>query len=267
MKKVIMRIGAISLAVFMLAGCSNTNQKDTDETFAERSKRTIAEKETTIAETTAAITTIMEETEAETTAPPTTVFEASVNQGEDLTRGVWTDNVYTNAYAGITFTLPEGFTANSDEELALLMQIGAEALGEAGSGYSQETLENVASLYDMFAMDLTTGSNILIVFENLSVNSVFGMFADENAYLEIRQSQVEAMEEQGITYTFSDISDHQIGDQTYKMITTKTSMEVAGIEIEMENAYLVKKIDNYIVSITITAAGGGDMNTMISAFQ
>lgn len=269
MKKLMMRLSVLVLAGMMLAGGSNTSStKSNDETATEREKKTITDKESEETEEVTTAATTIEETTIETTEETTAATEVEfASGGGTLTRGIWEDNVYTNDFAGITFTAPDGFVINDDEEIAAMMQIGADVLGEGGADFPQEVLDNIASLYDMVAMDMSTGSSVMVMFENLTANSALGAVVDESLYLESLKAQLEQMEAAGLIYTLGDVEDYEIGGQAYKMLTATTTMESAGISVEMGQAYIVKKIDNYIAAIVITAGGGMDLDTMISTFE
>ena len=43
-----------------------------------------------------------------------------------LTRGTWTGDEYANEFAGVRFTMPEGFVKLSDEELSEALSLGQE---------------------------------------------------------------------------------------------------------------------------------------------
>lgn len=86
------------------------------------------------------------------------------NEDVDFSRGIITEDTYTNDYSGINFELPEGWRFMSDEEIKQTMGVG---LDVSGSGLDADTMVK-QSIYDCAACDMITGNNIIFVYEDLS---------------------------------------------------------------------------------------------------
>ena len=91
---------------------------------------------------------------------------SKVSEGKaQLTRGENDGVVYRNRFLGFRFTKPESWMYYTDEEVAALTNMTAEMLG---SDKFAQTLAENPSIYDMMAVDLQTGSNVYMGYENLS---------------------------------------------------------------------------------------------------
>lgn len=96
-------------------------------------------------------------------------------------RGGWSGDVYTSEYLSLSFTLPAGWHAHSDAEIAAAMGMAANLLGDAGA-YLPADLDVFT---DMTASNPATGANVQILFERLP----FAVSIDE--YIEISQEGIE----------------------------------------------------------------------------
>lgn len=82
---------------------------------------------------------------------------------QDYTPGVWTDGVYTSEFLNLQFTLPEGWSAASQEELDALMQQAMdqskEADPETAKGYENGKVKNA---YELKA-DQENGEGMVVI--------------------------------------------------------------------------------------------------------
>lgn len=101
-----------------------------------------------------------------------------------MVRGTVEGEVYTNTTAGLKFTKPAAWVYSTDEELAALMDAGAEVVGIEDL---EEALEDTGTVYDMMATDPTTGTNVNILYENLAKS--FASKMTEEQYVEVLRDQ------------------------------------------------------------------------------
>jgi len=105
----------------------------------------------------------------------TTLLVACGNNGNDsggnvttsgFTRGTWSGNVFTNNQLGVTFTMPAGWVAATDAEMAAVMGLGVDMMG---LDMTPEMLElaGVTTVQDMMASNPTTGAMVQIMAERL----------------------------------------------------------------------------------------------------
>lgn len=172
-------------------------------------------------------------------------------------RGAWDGDTYTNEFSGIRFTLPAGWEAMTDEEIAELMSISTEAMGESDADIS-EYLEQTSSFYDAFVMNPQTNSNIIFGFENLSV--LGGALINEETYLDLAQNHIGS----GMPYDYTigeTYSDYTIGGRNYKC------MDVTFGDLPMSQHYLVSKVGSTACLIIVTVAGGDTLDGILSGFD
>ena len=97
-----------------------------------------------------------------------TVLTSDEGRYTIITRGRWDGNVYINEYLGLRFNLPNEWISASDDDIAMLAGISLDI-----SGLDQELpddfweIAGISMLWDMWAMDMTTGSNVQIIYEAL----------------------------------------------------------------------------------------------------
>ena len=167
---------------------------------------------------------------------------------KEIARGKWEDNVYTSEFAELKFTLPEGWTRSTDEEIAAMMQLGATMLEDEGK-YNAE-IAKLTSVYDMLAKSADQTSNIQVMMEKVALS------ADE--YAETLKTSLEQL-----SYNIGETTEKTIGGNTYKAVTA--TVDISGMK--MEQSYYVRKEGDYIVGIIVTASGDVTTDSIMSNFQ
>lgn len=184
-----------------------------------------------------------------------TINNEDANNSEktvEVSRGQWQDNVYSNDFAKLKFNLPEGWNYSSDEEIAALMNVGAEALNE-----DQQKLAELAeqmSLYDMVANDPSTGASVMVMFEKttLKVNTDF--------YINQLKTNLEAVTT--MEYEIGDTTTQKVGGEEYTVLTTKVPA------YNMVQKYYIKQEGNYFIDILVTYLEGSvELENIMSNFQ
>ncbi len=178
-------------------------------------------------------------TEVPTETPTATPEKETVLQ----VRGSWENNVYTNTFLGLSYTLPEDWQAATDEEILSMMGLGAELLGKKED--LEKSLESQQSIYDFYVVNDTTGSNINISFENLSL-SIGGILYSEEDYADVVTQQLQSLE--GMTYIIGAYEEVTLGDKTF--LKVPATVEYSGIS--MEQQYYFHKEGKYMCSIILT---------------
>jgi hypothetical protein len=173
-----------------------------------------------------------------------------------LVRGSWNDDVYTNEFADIRFTLPEGWLAATDEEIANLMGLAAETL-EDEDKWAVEAAK-LTTVYDMMAQDPATGNNIIVMFENLSM-VIGGTSMSEEDYLKSAKEQVASMSL--MDYTFNEPYHTEIGGVQY--LTSRAD----SADIGLSQYYLMHKQDKYMVALIVTIFDETDAEDIIGQFS
>ena len=161
---------------------------------------------------------------------------------DTISRGIWTGNVYTNGFAGITFDMPDsGWITMSDDEMMSMAGLGAEILVEAGMEFSLADIGD-AGMIDMMAVDYLNNSNVIISY--LKLNPMESLLLDETAYLQQAKEQYAQL---GIIAA-GDIEEKTLGKNTfYRMDVTSFFGEIN------YQAVYVCRISDCMIMITITS--------------
>lgn len=181
--------------------------------------------------------------------------EGSADAEKELTRGTCADNVYTSDYSNLTFTAPEGWTFSSDEEIAAMMGVGLEALEDSNLQLNEELLEQQV-IYDTMALNQETGSSVIIMYENLAVSGSNNI--TEEDYLDTCKEQMGDADT--YNYTFGDVTERQVGSDTYKGIMAELT------DYGASQYYCVHKMDGYMLCIVASAFGGEDIDGIMGCF-
>lgn len=208
---------------------------------------------------------------SETNTPASSASSTTTGAGDasgesdagTLERGLWEDGVYTSDFAGIRFTLPEGWLSASDEEIASLMGLGTELMVEGGQPITQELVE-LRTLTDMMASNPAIGTNVIITFENMGLVPG-GSQIDATGYLEIVSQQVDGMTAGGITYSMGDITTEMLGQKEYAAMSAEMLVEAANST--MRQYYYAERVGNYIVLIVLSGADEADITLAQSSFS
>ena len=163
---------------------------------------------------------------------------------KELSRGVWTENVFTSEFSGITFTMPEGWASGTDEEIAALMQVGIDNLTAAGTEVDAEALK-AGIVYDMLARDTVSNGSVTISFEQVEEPSDGAEKTPEELYVEQLITQVLTFQPDVV---FGEIGAASIGEHSYTRVDSSVSIDGIGIT----QTYLVRKIGNFIQTIVIS---------------
>lgn len=171
----------------------------------------------------------------------------------EISRGEWQDNKYVNDFAGIKFNLPEGWEKYSDEQIAQLMNIGAEALNE-----DQQKLAELAEqtgVYGMVVNNPSTGANVMVLIEKPILK------VTPESYLTSLKQQLELVE--AMDYEIGNIYTKEIGGVEYYGLDAEAS--VSGIT--MGQNYFSKAVEDCIVSIIVTTTAEGQLEEIVNCFE
>lgn len=157
--------------------------------------------------------------------------------GSKLERGTVENGVYISEYSGLTFSPAEGWEFWSDEDILKLIEATEGRMSESErEKYDQGKGKTV---YDAIA---SSGSaSVFIIYENLALTK-YGTNYTESDYAEVLSTLLSG-------YTISDPEELTIGGNTYLSVTATATVEEDTILCQQ---YLLRRIDNYMLSILIT---------------
>lgn len=128
----------------------------------------------------------VEEPTPEPTPAPTPEPTPTPTPEPEYTPGERTETGYTNAALGLQFTLPANMVMASDEEIDAMMAAGAEIMYEdPETGEQMLDYAQLTTVYEMVAVDVTNGSNVMIVCEKLPLEAT-----TEEQYIEALRAQM-----------------------------------------------------------------------------
>ena len=221
----------VLLALFiMLMGCASSPSSSPNSTAS------TSDEDTTI---------------SESVVPEETV--TTINEQIVIERGSINDNLYTNASINVNIEVPEGNVALSDEQLNSLVITSAESKGIENF---QDAIDSQDVTYDFGMIDPTGNGSVLVGIENLEVEGAEGLVNNEEEYFSFVKASL--VQNQGTEYTFSDIYDFQMFDDTW---TALNAMDSAN---GVNSTIIVKCYGKYVVSIIYNYTATTDPSVVLS---
>ncbi len=181
----------------------------------------------------------------------------SGEEEKTISRGTLNGNVYSSEFLGIKFTKPDSWIYSSDEQIASVMNVGMDMLD--ANEFAKKATE-LASVYDMMAVDSSTGNNISITYENLKMSGSTDISYDDYiANLKNMMGNLSAITSVG----FEEASTIDLGSQEF----TKLAAHVSYGNVDCDQVYYLKKVGNYMAIIILTVMDGTDETTYEAMFS
>ncbi len=182
---------------------------------------------------------------------------------EGFKRGSVSGKTYTSEFGGIKFTAPSEWVYSTDEQILSMMNIALDVTGNDNE-LTKQLLEQ-AVIYDAQAMNVTTGENVIIMYENLRKEGINPDTITAEGYLDIVKSQLENMS--GVTYSdFSDYEKVRLGNKEFlrfKLTSTYGTLNYSCSQIQY-----VRKTGDFIMAIIVSSgAEKRDMTVYEDCFE
>lgn len=182
---------------------------------------------------------------------------------EGFKRGSVSGKTYTSEFGGIKFTAPSEWVYSTDEQILSMMNIALDVTGNDNE-LNKQLLEQ-AVIYDAQAMNVTTGENVIIMYENLRKEGINPDTITAEGYLDIVKSQLENMS--GVTYSdFSDYEKVRLGNKEFlrfKLTSTYGTLNYSCSQIQY-----VRKTGDFIMAIIVSSgAEKRDMTVYEDCFE
>lgn len=175
-------------------------------------------------------------------------------QKTEFSMGKWKDDTYENEFLGVKFNMPEGWTYSSDEEIAEMMNVGAELLNDDQKVAAE--IAKLTSVYYMVANNPSTGDSVSILSEK--------PLMDVTAEYYLNQLKTQLTSVESMSYEVKNISKEEVAGREYETLLVTATM--SGIEVSQK--YYVYKMDEYFVCIITTSLNGETgINDMMKSFE
>lgn len=167
-------------------------------------------------------------------------------------RGTVENGSYNNEAFGVSFEAPADWYFLTDEEIAQTMGSTAEKL------YGENVLEDMDYIYDLYCVDMETGTTVSVNYENLGT---IGQFTEANQYLETVLAQLLSSSNPGITAT--ELSVIKVDGTAVPCLNI--TLEASGQTIY--ESIIVKKIGTWIGTVTLASLDEAEIKTLAESIS
>ena len=182
--------------------------------------------------------------------------DTSADENKKLARGTFNGDVYESAYSGLKFSKPESWVYYTDEEMAAVLNLGVEYLGDKFA----EAAETITSVYDMMVVDSLTGTNLSVGYENLNLSFLSNL--TEKQYIEAVKAQFATITTMDVVFSDETETVSLSGNDYLRSICTVTSNGVT-----MTQIYYLRNIDGYMNFIIVTLVDGYEVADIEAMFN
>ncbi|MBQ1404693.1 MAG: hypothetical protein II436_06420 [Oscillospiraceae bacterium] len=204
-------------------------------------------------------------TESETAAPTASVTDDPTEEETEtvtepeITRGIVEDNVYTNAFLGLRFTLPERQSFLSEKEIAQTNGISTVPLTDE---MLRETLKNVPVVIDM--QTRPTAGNYPFVNISYQDLDTFRPVANAKEYFEqSRESTLALFKSYGFENTSFEVETCELAGRTCDCAVIQASYGSSEIYEKMIGI----ASGHYLVMITLNGSDEASAETLLDGFS
>jgi hypothetical protein len=165
--------------------------------------------------------------------------------------GAFDGNAYANEYFGMTFSLPDGWSIPTDEQIKEIAGITDEMLGKAGADLSKEE-----TVYLAYAMKYPYGyadgfnPNMNIVTTNLGLYG-FAVKSNSDFLGQALEQMKKQLEGTDMSFEFSEIAEQKIGGVDFAVVDSTSTY--FGMEFSQRMLCTIRR--NYAVMITFSWMG------------
>ena len=184
------------------------------------------------------------------------IQDAGQELNKSVTRGVISGDIYSSTYSGLSFTKLANWRYYTDAELSQAMNAGSQILDQ---DTFEQALASMATVYDMMAIDDTTGNNIIVSYENLTLSNSTSITLE--AYMAAVEQQLSA--QTGFSITPGAKQNVTLSGKSYY----RAAYTITYSGITMSQFYYVRKLDKYMNGIIITVVDGTPIATLEAMFH
>ena len=183
---------------------------------------------------------------------------SDVNEKEiEYEKGLVENGVYTNSLLNIRFTPTENMVISTEEEMLANYENGAELIKNGSESLKNIDFSSFDIINELAATDVTTGSNIQIIAEKVSLSNL-----TPKQYISATFAQYNNIEGFELTNQ-TEIEDYELCGVVY----SKSTATINYSDIELNQTYLCTNSADRIVCIIITSMSESDTNTFLDCFS
>ncbi|NCC67487.1 MAG: hypothetical protein EOM14_04725 [Clostridia bacterium] len=179
------------------------------------------------------------------------------SEDNELVLGEINADAYTNSFAELSFTLPEGWVFATETELEEMMGSGSEVIyGDDQQAAIEYAMS--ATVYDMMAQKTEDGANIIVMLENTAMYEDGTDITEEEYLAALEQSIASAQ----TAYSFADVTTKvTMNDYEYTVLES----EIVGYSAYQ--SYYVRRIGKYMLCICFTGYEANPGSAMQGYFE
>jgi hypothetical protein len=170
-----------------------------------------------------------------------------------LTVGRFDGAVYTNPFFGLTIAFPEDWTILTRKQMAELMKLGQDMIGEYREDLADSMKLSQEKTIYCFIVFGKNDSNVNMVCTNLKVSGLAA--TDPETFLKYAKI---GLQSQSLPFTFGDITALKIAGKDFAMMTGE--FEVNGVKGLQRYYCAIQK--GYAMMLTLSATSQADMDAL-----
>lgn len=179
------------------------------------------------------------------------------NASSGYVHGTLTENGFESDWLGFEFVPTENLVMASEAEIEELMDMSADLLyTDEKTGKEIIDWAKVTTAYEMMATDITTQSNVIVMAEKLSLSNT-----TIEQYVEALKSQMGTQLD--VSATYGELSEATVAGEKY----TRFDYTISAYGIEVDQSMFLRKLDDRMVAICITATGEAEVEAFVACFK
>lgn len=248
--RIVSLLCALVLSASLLAGCGSTQSSDPAD-------------ESQSASTAQADPDSASEPASDPASEPAVEEEEQEEEQPEIQLGSWDGQTYTNSWTGITFTLPDGWTQLTSEQILQVVGAGNDVVEEGldlDSGSLSADTGGVDT-YDFYAMRADGTAGFFCDVVNPAAAGTPSMTPEE--YLQQVSSVLQVMD--GLTVEAEEPEETTFGPLTGVQLNMTTTADSTGMTTAM--SYFASAKDGYLVVYFLSASSQEGLTEVIDLIE
>ena len=241
--RIVSLLCAVILSASLLAGCGSAPSSSSDSAAEPQS--------TPVAETTPEPT------------PEPVVEETEEEEPAEIQLGSWDGQTYTNSWTGITFTLPDGWTPLTSEQILQIVGAGNDVVEEGldlDSGSLSADTGGVDT-YDFYAMRADGTAGFFCDIVNPAAAGTPSITPEE--YLQQVSAVLQVMD--GMTVSAEEPEETTFGPLSGVQLNMTTTADANGLTTAM--SYFASEKDGYLLVYFLSASSQEGLDDVIGLIE